>query len=69
MIVMVYTKVLPEYTPKWSVWVAVYFAYGLGFGLGIGGSYWPRFGVGMLSTAVGLFFGLTTEILILDKFI
>ena len=69
MIVMVYTKVLPDYTPKWSVWIAVYFAYGLGLGLGIAGSYWSRFGVGMLSTLVGLFFGLTTEILILDKVI
>ena len=69
MIVVIYTKVLPDYTPKWSVWVAGYFAYGLGLGLGIGGSYWQRFGIVMLSVAVGLLFSLTADILVLDKMI
>jgi hypothetical protein len=41
----------------------------LGLGLGIGSSYWQRFGIGMLSSAIGLLFSLTAEILVLDKMI
>jgi hypothetical protein len=51
---LIYEVFLPGYFPAWTVWLAVYAAFGIGAGLGVGGVIYPAIGVGFVGACVGL---------------
>ena len=60
---------LPSYSPNWSVWLIMYFAYGNGFVLGLGSTMNPRLGVTVCGAAFGLFVGLIIDLTIIKRFV
>ena len=51
-----FTFVLPEFMPGWTVWIIGGVNYGIAGGLGIGAMRWPKFGVVLCALILG--FGL-----------
>jgi Domain of unknown function (DUF4203) len=59
---------LPPYTPHWSVFLVMFFAYGNGAALGIGATMSPRIGVTVCGAAFGYFFGLIIDFVLIQRF-
>jgi hypothetical protein len=60
---LIYEVFLPGYFPAWTVWLAVYAAFGIGAGLGVGGVIYPTYGVGFVGACIGLLFGEILKII------
>lgn len=51
--VVMFTAVLPEFMPAYSVWIVGAVCYGIAGGLGIGAMRWPTLGVSLCGTILG----------------
>jgi hypothetical protein len=41
LLICIYYRLLPHFTPEWTVWLLSYFAIGMGSGIGVGAVRWP----------------------------
>ncbi len=63
--VLLYVCLLPYKSPEWTVWLASYFAFGMGAGLGVGAIRWPKFGVLSLGATIGYIIGMLFDLVII----
>jgi len=61
--------ILPLYTPSWSVFLVIYFAYGNGAALGLGAIMSPRIGVTVCGAAFGFFIGFIVDLTVIRRFV
>ncbi len=65
----IYCFVMPVDTPMWTVWVCLGVSSGIGCGVGYAAARWPRLGVMIISSLIGLLLGHLLYNLIVSSFV
>ena len=65
----IYVFLLPIDTPEWTVWICLAVSAGIGAGVGYAGARWPRLGVLIISSMLGLLIGHLLYNVIVSTFV
>jgi hypothetical protein len=53
LMIFLFTEVLPDNSPFWTVWLSLFVTLGIASGFGVAAQHWPRIGVLLIGACVG----------------